>query len=88
MTVLCLCRKQEVTDEAAAFDEQSSAVIRMNNSTVLYLKQVNRFLALVCILREESHERQGQNEKRVTIVLLMLKRMYFGFNRKNIFLQV
>ncbi|XP_061597089.1 ras-related GTP-binding protein C-like [Cololabis saira] len=44
---------------SAAYDQESSAIIRLNNTTVLYLKEVTRFLALVCILREESFERKG-----------------------------
>lgn len=49
-------------DEAdgSAFDEQSSSVIKLNNGTALYLREVNKFLALVCILREENfNEKQG-----------------------------
>lgn len=42
-----------------AFDKDSLAIIKLNNTTVLYLKQVTKFLALVCILREESFERKG-----------------------------
>ncbi|XP_062855975.1 ras-related GTP binding Cb [Trichomycterus rosablanca] len=42
-----------------AFDTDSLAIIKMNNTTVLYLKEVTRFLALVCILREESFEKKG-----------------------------
>lgn len=34
-------------------------MIRLNNSTVLYLREVNRFLSLVCILREDNFSRQG-----------------------------
>lgn len=45
--------------EAAAFDSQSSSLIKLNNGTILYLREVNKFLALVCILREDSFERQG-----------------------------
>ena len=47
--------------EVSAFDQQSASVIKLNNSTVLYLKEVNKFLALVCILRDDSFERQGQS---------------------------
>jgi hypothetical protein len=36
------------------------AIIKLNNTTVLYLKEVTKFLALVCILREESFERKGE----------------------------
>lgn len=42
-----------------AFDGNSSAVIKLNTSTILYLREVNRHLALVCILREDSFEKQG-----------------------------
>ncbi|XP_026549410.1 ras-related GTP-binding protein C-like [Notechis scutatus] len=43
----------------SAYDEESMAIIKLNNTTVLYLKEVTKFLALVCILREESFERKG-----------------------------
>lgn len=43
----------------SAYDEESLAIIKLNNTTVLYLKEVTKFLALVCILREESFERKG-----------------------------
>lgn len=45
--------------EGCAYDQQSSSIIRLNNSTVLYLREVNRFLALVCLLREDVFEKQG-----------------------------
>ena len=45
--------------EGCAYDQQSSSIIRLNNSTVLYLREVNRFLALVCLLKEEVFDRQG-----------------------------
>ena len=46
-------------DSGCAFDTSSSAVIRLNNATVLYMREVNKFLALVCILREDSFDFQG-----------------------------
>uniref|UniRef100_A0A6B2EDD8 Putative small gtpase involved in nuclear protein import n=1 Tax=Phlebotomus kandelakii TaxID=1109342 RepID=A0A6B2EDD8_9DIPT len=45
--------------DIAAFDNQSSSLIKLNNSTILYLREVNKFLALVCILREDNFSRQG-----------------------------
>ncbi|XP_060520481.1 ras-related GTP-binding protein C isoform X2 [Cylas formicarius] len=45
--------------EPAAFDEQSSSLIKLNNGTVLYLREVNKFLALVCILREDNFDHKG-----------------------------
>jgi len=49
----------EEDSEGSAFDSQSSSVIKLNNATILYLREVNRYLALVCILREDSYEHQG-----------------------------
>lgn len=39
-----------------ACDAKSSCVIHLNNGTLLYLREVDRCLALVCILREEHFE--------------------------------
>lgn len=47
------------SSDETAFDHQSSSLIRLNNNTILYLREVNKFLALVCILREENFNRQG-----------------------------
>lgn len=48
------------TNDGTAFDEQSFSLIKLNNGTALYLREVNKFLALVCILREENfNEKQG-----------------------------
>ena len=46
-------------NELATFDGCSSSTIKLNNQTVLYLREVNTFLALVCILREENFDKQG-----------------------------
>lgn len=57
--VVCLRLREDL--EAAAFDNQSSSLIKLNNGTILYLREVNKFLALVCILREDNFDRQGKN---------------------------
>ncbi|KAG7163038.1 Ras-related GTP-binding protein D-like [Homarus americanus] len=41
------------------FDKESSSIIKLNNATILYLREVGRYLALVCILREDNFDRQG-----------------------------
>jgi len=46
-------------EEISAFDPSSSSLIKLNNGNILYLREVNRFLALVCILREDNFDRQG-----------------------------
>lgn len=43
-----------------AFDDQSSSLIKLNNGTILYLREVCSFLALVCILREDNFEKQSE----------------------------
>ncbi|XP_070534731.1 ras-related GTP-binding protein C-like isoform X2 [Ptychodera flava] len=46
-------------NEGSAYDSESSSIIKLNNATILYLREVNRFLALVCILREDNFDRHG-----------------------------
>lgn len=46
-------------ENVACIDEQSSSIFKLNNGIILYLKQVNKFLALVCILRESNFSKQG-----------------------------
>lgn len=43
------------------YDQESMAIIHLNNTTVMYLKEVTKFLAIVCFLRKESFERKGQS---------------------------
>lgn len=52
--------KDSESKDEPAFDEQSSSLIKINNGTVLYLKEVTRYLALVCILREDIFEKQSE----------------------------
>ncbi|XP_054755630.1 ras-related GTP-binding protein C-like isoform X1 [Lytechinus pictus] len=57
--VSCIYGSLEREDDGSAYDSESSSIIKLNNSTVLYLKEVNKFLALVCLLREDNFDRQG-----------------------------
>ncbi|KAK3596364.1 hypothetical protein CHS0354_037083 [Potamilus streckersoni] len=52
-------QRNAIGRDDSIFDTQSSSVIKLNNGTVLYLREVNRYLALVCILRVDSFDRQG-----------------------------
>lgn len=45
--------------DVPAFDNRSSSLIKLNSGTILYLREVDKYLALVCILREDSFEKQG-----------------------------
>ena len=53
ITCVCVCASDVVIDvsciyglredgEGCAYDQQSSSIIRLNNGTVLYLREVNR----------------------------------------------
>lgn len=52
--------KSDDAVETSAFDKASSSLIKLNNGNILYLREVNKFLALVCILREDNFDRQGK----------------------------
>ena len=39
-----------------AFDDQSASVIELANGSVLYLYEVCKVLALVCIIRKENYD--------------------------------
>ncbi|KAK1893538.1 Ras-related GTP-binding protein D [Dissostichus eleginoides] len=60
-------KRQSLTDSEAGlpYDKESMAIIHLNNTTVMYLKEVTKFLAMVCFLRKESFERKvnGQNTR-------------------------
>mmetsp|Transcript_9538 Transcript_9538/g.27047 ORF Transcript_9538/g.27047 Transcript_9538/m.27047 type:complete len:401 (-) Transcript_9538:184-1386(-) len=42
-----------------AYDAESSSVIKLSNGMVLYLREVNNYLALVCLLRAENLTKRG-----------------------------
>jgi len=46
-------------EEGLGYDKESKAVIKLNNGMVLYLREVNRYLALVCLLRESNFDKHG-----------------------------
>jgi len=46
-------------EEGLGYDSGSSAIIKLNNGMVLYLREVNKYLALVCLLREANFDKHG-----------------------------
>jgi len=38
-------------------DERSQSIIKLNDSTLLYYKEIERFLALICIIKEQDFDR-------------------------------
>ncbi|KAJ3343242.1 hypothetical protein HDU93_009226, partial [Gonapodya sp. JEL0774] len=49
----------QASEDRGVYDEEGQAVIRLNNGTILYLRQVDSNLALVALIREDNFERQG-----------------------------
>ncbi|KAI8360196.1 Gtr1/RagA G protein conserved region-domain-containing protein [Mortierella sp. GBAus27b] len=43
----------------AGGSHEAFSVIKLGNGTVLYLREVNKYLALICLLRAETFEKQG-----------------------------
>eukprot|EP00475_Leptophrys_vorax_P014927 TRINITY_DN2118_c0_g1_i1.p1 TRINITY_DN2118_c0_g1~~TRINITY_DN2118_c0_g1_i1.p1 ORF type:complete len:321 (-),score=108.84 TRINITY_DN2118_c0_g1_i1:61-1023(-) len=54
-----------IGNETLAFDSLSSAVIRQNNGYVLYLREVSKYLALVCMMKEQSFAKEGLVEHNI-----------------------
>lgn len=50
---------EEIVDADSAYDAESSSVIRLSNGMVLYLKEVDTMLALVCITRAENFRKKS-----------------------------
>eukprot|EP00002_Diphylleia_rotans_P005153 TRINITY_DN1427_c0_g1_i1.p1 TRINITY_DN1427_c0_g1~~TRINITY_DN1427_c0_g1_i1.p1 ORF type:complete len:361 (-),score=85.03 TRINITY_DN1427_c0_g1_i1:488-1570(-) len=56
--ISCIYGMKDESD-GLAYDAESSSIIKLNNETILYLREVNKYLALVCLLREENYEKHG-----------------------------
>jgi Ras-related GTP-binding protein C/D len=51
--------EEEMVDPDSAYDAESASVIRLSNGMVLYLKEVDTMLALVCITRAENFRKKA-----------------------------
>jgi len=51
--------EEEMVDPDSAYDSESASVIRLSNGMVLYLKEVDTMLALVCITRSENFRKKA-----------------------------
>lgn len=76
-------RSSEDGHEPSSFDPSSSSTIRLNNGTVLYLREVNKFLALVCILREDSFDKQGVIDYNFNCFREAIQELFEERNPKN-----
>jgi Ras-related GTP-binding protein C/D len=53
--VSCIYGLQGKQRDALAYDADSASVIKLDNGSILYLREVNKYLALVCMMREEVY---------------------------------
>ena len=79
----------ETTNEpaSAVFDSMSSSVIKLTGGRALYLKEINRHLALICILREEALTKQAlidYNVRQLKKSILKLFRLNHQINRPDV----
>lgn len=51
---------------SVAYDSDSASVIKLSNNYILYLREVNKYLALVCLMRSESFQQSGLVEYNFT----------------------
>ncbi|KAK9728983.1 GTP-binding protein gtr2 [Basidiobolus ranarum] len=49
----------EGTSDQTGADNEAFSLIKLNNGMVLYLREVNKYLSLVCLLRSENFEKHG-----------------------------
>ncbi|KAI6244185.1 Ras-related GTP-binding protein D [Aphelenchoides fujianensis] len=45
--------------QTTGFDPNASAVVMLRTKQVIFMRQINIFLALVCVIKEENFEKQG-----------------------------
>lgn len=46
-------------NDSFAYDEESCSVIKLNNNLILYLREVNKYLALVCLINKDNFDKIG-----------------------------
>jgi Ras-related GTP-binding protein C/D len=63
---------------AVPYDEQSTAAIRLNNGMILYLREVSSYLALVCVLREESFAKRSLLDYNINCFKSSLEQIFEG----------
>ncbi len=56
--VSCIYGDKDKSSDPAP-DADSGSVIKLDNRSVLYLREVNKYLALVCIMDEEKYNKSG-----------------------------
>lgn len=50
-------QQQQIT--TASSEAEASSLIKLDNGDVLYMREVNRLLVLICLLRQDNFEKHG-----------------------------
>lgn len=53
-----------------------SSVMKLQNGMVLFLREINKFLALICIMRKESFEKRGLIDYNVQVFQQALEKVF------------
>jgi len=67
--------KTQENEEASAYDSESASVIHLSNGIVLYLKEVDSMLALVCLTRSENFTKKSLINYNIQCLKMALKKM-------------
>ena len=54
-----LIEHQEQQQQNGSSDAEASSLIKLDNGDVLYMREVNRLLVLICLLRQDNFEKHG-----------------------------
>ncbi|EKX42276.1 hypothetical protein GUITHDRAFT_175455 [Guillardia theta CCMP2712] len=76
--VSCIYGQAGEECDVLAFDSQSAAIITLNNEMVLYMREVSKYLSLVCLMRAENLERQGLIDYNVQVLKQALRDVLAG----------
>jgi len=69
--------------EVMAYDADSASVIKLSNNYILYLREVNKHLALVCLMRAECWQASGLIEYNFSCYKEAIARLFEAKNKMN-----
>jgi Ras-related GTP-binding protein C/D len=64
-----------------AYDADSASVIKLSNNSILYLREVNKHLALVCLMRAEYWQASGLIEYNFSCFRDAIARLFEAKNK-------
>jgi len=67
---------ESASDAQGESSLEASSIIRLQNGMVLYLREINKYLALICLMRKEGIEKQGLVDFNVQVFQDALQRVF------------